>query len=124
MLPILRRRSLTSSPPEALSPTESVTPDVFISYSRRDKVFVQRLNAALVNLNRDTWVDWEDIMPTEKWWQAIESGIESANTFVFIISPDSVASSVCKQEIEHAVLHHKRLVPVVCRDADTGLGDA
>jgi CHASE2 domain-containing sensor protein len=97
-----------------------ITPDVFISYSRKDKEFVQSLYAAFVELQRNTWVDWEDIMPTENWWQAIEKGIESANNFVFILSPDSVASAVCSREVDHAVRHNKRLIPVVYRDVDAG----
>jgi CHASE2 domain-containing sensor protein len=92
--------------------------DVFISYSRRDKEFVQQLHAALLAQNRDTWIDWQDILPTEKWWKAIEAGIEGAEAFVFVISPDSVTSKVCADEIEHAIKHNKRLIPVVRRDTE------
>jgi hypothetical protein len=35
--------------------------EVFISYAREDKDFVQKLHNALAGLNRDTWVDWEGI---------------------------------------------------------------
>jgi hypothetical protein len=52
--------------------------DVFISYSRKDKDFVKALHAALVQQNRETWVDWEDIPLTADWWQEIQSGIETA----------------------------------------------
>ncbi|MBD2072117.1 CHASE2 domain-containing protein [Leptolyngbya sp. FACHB-671] len=90
--------------------------DVFISYSRRDKEFVQQLHAALLAHKRDTWVDWQDILPTEKWWRAIEAGIEGTEAFVFVISPDSATSKVCADEIEHAIKHNKRLIPVVRRD--------
>ncbi|MBD1868472.1 CHASE2 domain-containing protein [Cyanobacteria bacterium FACHB-471] len=90
--------------------------DVFISYSRRDKEFVQQLHAALLGHKRDTWVDWQDILPTEKWWRAIEAGIEGTEAFVFVISPDSATSKVCADEIEHAIKHNKRLIPVVRRD--------
>jgi CHASE2 domain-containing sensor protein len=89
---------------------------IFISYSRKDKLFVQTLHAALQEQMRNTWIDWLDILPTEKWWNAIEAGIEGADTFVFIISPDSCSSKVCTQEIEHALKHNKRLVPIVHRD--------
>lgn len=90
--------------------------DVFISYSRQDKEFVAALHSALSASKRDTWVDWENIPLTADWWQEIEHGIEAANTFVFVISPDSVISKVCNQEIDHAVKHNKRLVPIVRRD--------
>lgn len=90
--------------------------DIFISYSRKDKEFVRKLHEALSKLNRDTWVDWENIPLTADWWKEIEAGIEAANTFVFVISPDSISSQVCTQEIEHAVQCNKRLVPIVRRD--------
>jgi hypothetical protein len=94
--------------------------DIFVSYSRRDSDFVQHLHTTLTESRYDTWVDWEDIPPTAAWWKMIEEGIESAHTCVFVISPDSVASKVCTQEIDHAVRHNKRLIPVVRRDVDNG----
>ncbi len=91
-------------------------PDVFVSYSRKDKDFVRRLHEALTAQNRDTWVDWEDIPPTADWWKEVCAGIEAANAFVFVISPDSVRSPVCRNEIEHAVANNKRLVPILRRE--------
>lgn len=90
--------------------------DVFISYSRRDKEFVVVLQDALKAQNRETWIDWKDIPLTADWWAAIQAGIEATNTFVFVITPDSVVSKVCNQEIDHAVKHNKRLVPIVRRE--------
>lgn len=90
--------------------------DAFISYSRRDKVFVQKLEQALSALGHEIWVDWEDIPPTANWWREIQAGIDAADNFIFIISPDSVNSEVCAQEIEHAVAQHKRFIPVLYRE--------
>jgi WD40 repeat protein len=90
--------------------------NVFISYSRRNKEFVQELHGALEATKREVWVDWENIPVAVDWWQEIQLGIELADTFVFVLSPDSVASKVCSQEIEEALKHNKRLVPVVCQD--------
>lgn len=90
--------------------------NVFISYSRRNKAFVQHLHASLEATGREIWVDWENIPLAVDWWKEIELGIEVADTFLFVLSPDSVQSQVCSQEIEHAVKHNKRLVPVVCED--------
>ena len=90
--------------------------DVFISYSRKDQDFVLSLHKALEERNRDTWIDWKDIPLTAKWKDEILSGIESADAFAFVISPDSVASEVCKLELDHAVKNNKRLVPIWYRD--------
>ncbi|PZV21888.1 MAG: hypothetical protein DCF12_21115, partial [Snowella sp.] len=91
--------------------------DVFISCSRKNSEFVRILHEALENSNRETWVDWEGIAKGTEWWKEIESRIEGADTFVFVISPDSVASKVCQDEINHAVKYNKQILPIVYRDA-------
>jgi hypothetical protein len=95
--------------------------EVFISYSRKDKEFVGRLYEALKRRDREAWVDWEDIRPTEEFMQAIYGAIEGADTFIFVLTPDSVASVVCGREIAHAATHNKHIVPIVAREvnADT-----
>ncbi len=90
--------------------------DVFISYSRKDTDFVRRLHEALATGERDTWVDWEDIPLTAEWWSEIQEGIDSADTFVFILSPDSARSKVCFDEVEYAYQNNKRIVPILRRE--------
>ena len=92
--------------------------DVFISYSRRDIDFVRHLFDQLTARDREPWADWQDIPPTADWLAEIYGGIEAADSFLFVISPDSVASEICTLEIEHAVKHNKRLVPVVWKEAE------
>ena len=93
-------------------------PDVFISYSRADQPFVRRLHAALDTLGLEAWVDWEDIPPTAEWMGEVRAAIEGSDTFIFVISPDSVRSPVCTREIGHATALGKRLVPIVYRPVD------
>ena len=92
--------------------------DIFISYSRKDQAFVRRLDASLKNRGRDTWVDWEGIRPTEEWMRAIYGAIEGADAFVFVLTPDYVASDVCARETARAAAHNKRMVPIVAREVD------
>ena len=92
--------------------------DVFISYSRKNSEFVRILHEALEKSNRETWVDWRGIAKGTEWWKEIEEGIEGADTFVFVISPDSVASTVCQDEINHAVKHNKQILPIVYREPE------
>lgn len=89
---------------------------IFISYSRKDKPVAERICAALAERSRDVWIDWEDIPPTAQWWREISQAIENADAFLFLISPNSVTSRVCKEEIAHAVALRKRLLPLVIRD--------
>jgi hypothetical protein len=92
--------------------------DVFLSYSRADQDFVRRLMEALQAAGRGSWVDWEGIAPTAEWMIGIREAIDVADTFVFVMSPDSLSSRVCGEELEHAVEAHKRIVPLMHREAD------
>jgi WD40 repeat protein len=92
--------------------------DVFISYSRKDKAFVRAIHRALKLCKRDTWVDWQSIPLTADWWQEICKGIQNAHTFVFIVSPSSLASIVCHLEIAQARSLNKRIVPILRQDID------
>ena len=90
--------------------------DIFLSYSRKDKDFVRKLYDALVAKNREVWVDWEDIPFASDWRAEIFAGIDSANNFLFVISPDSAASPVCNEELQHGIANKKRLVPILFRE--------
>lgn len=92
-------------------------PDVFISYSRRDKEFVQNLVSTLEAQNRDVWVDFEDIPFASQWWEEICRGIESSRGFVFVISPDSLESEVAGLEVNYAIQNKKRLIPILYRES-------
>ena len=60
----------------------------------------------------------EGVPPTAEWLQEVYRAIEACDTFVFVLSPDSVASVVCAMEAAHALSTHKRIVPLVCRDVN------
>jgi WD40 repeat protein len=92
--------------------------NVFISYSRQDKTFVERLHAALVAAQRETWVDWQGIPPSAEWLGEVYAAIESADTFIFVLSPDSLTSEICRSEVDHALGFKKRIIPIVCRDIE------
>ena len=91
---------------------------LFISYSRKDRSFAERLVGKLSELQADVWIDWEDIPPSIDWWQEIETGIEESDAFIFLLSPNSITSKVCGEEVAYAVKNGKRLIPIVVRDVD------
>jgi hypothetical protein len=98
---------------------------IFISYSRKDTVFVGRLEAALKVRGFEALVDRDDpvalkdwskgIAPFEDWWKEIQRLIVQADTVVFVISPDSIASSVCNDELAFVGSLNKRLAPILYR---------
>lgn len=87
--------------------------DVFISYSRKNSKFVRKLYDAFKALDKEIWVDFEDIPLTADWWQEIQAGIDAAETFIFVLTPDSARSKICRDEIEHAINANKRIIPIL-----------
>jgi len=88
---------------------------VFISYSRKDQAFADRLEAALKARGFEPLIDRSEIYAFEEWWPRIEALIASADTVVFALSPDSVVSDVTRKELAFAGSLNKRVAPVMCR---------
>lgn len=94
--------------------------DVFISYSRKNTAFARRLIESLNHSGKNSWVDWEGIpLISPNWWREIQQGIESADSFLFITSPDSMASVVCNMELNYAIELGKRIIPLIYQDVAT-----
>jgi WD40 repeat protein len=91
---------------------------VFISYSRKDKPFVQALNDALDRAGVYAWVDWEGIELASDWMETIKDAIQGADAFLFVISPDSLNSKICAQELEFGISLNKKLIPILYREPD------
>ena len=96
------------------------TSSVFISYSRRNKDFAAKLNDSLDNSGVAAWVDWEGIPLSSDWMDEITRAIEGADAFLFIITPDSLASEVCTQELELGLKYNKKLVPILHIEPEKG----
>jgi WD40 repeat protein len=96
--------------------------DAFISYRRlpADTAFVDQLQEALSERGKQVWVDRSKIEPAADWSERIAHGIEAAKAFIFVITPESVASEQCRNELEAATQHHKLIIPVVFRNVDRG----
>ena len=93
--------------------------DIFISYSRIDKPFVQKLHGVLTQQKKEIWVDWEDIPEASNWRAEIQEGIEKSDAIIFVLSPDFLTSMECMMELEISEEFNKRLIPIVYRDPDT-----
>ena len=109
------------APAVDVSPASSRRTRVFVSYSRKDLPFAQLLVSALDERGFEAFLDKTDIAPGEPWQERLAGLIAAADTVVFVISPDSVASTICGWELEESARLSKRLIPVVARripDAD------
>src|SRR5258708_34914801 len=93
--------------------------DAFICHSTKDNLFVEKLERTLEREGRTTWIDRTEVQPSEQWIKAIRSGIESSDNFLFIITPDALGSTNCQDELQHALNHNKRIIPVLVREVAT-----
>lgn len=92
----------------------------FISYAREDAAFVEgELAPELEDRGEAVWIDVEDIRGGAADWRAsVWAGIEGAKAVVFVLSPASLTSTVCAEELEHAEGLNKRIVPALLESVD------
>src|SRR5580704_11765628 len=107
---------MNSKPRDAPGPERKTK--IFISYSRKDAVFTDQLEAALKSRSFETLIDREAIADLEDWRRRVETLIVQADTVVFVVSPDSVASPACVMEVEFAGSLKKRFAPIIWRAVD------
>src|SRR6516225_1280077 len=92
---------------------------VFISYSRKDIEFANRLDATLKERGFEPLIDRTDIYAFEEWWKRVEDLIARADTVVFVLSPDAVRpGSVALREVAFAASLNKRFAPIVFRQVE------
>lgn len=92
--------------------------DIFITYSRRDIQFVERLHYSLKKSGHDAWIDFEDIGVARDWEREIIDAIEKASICLIVLSPDWIASEVCQRELTLIRANKKRIIPIVVREVN------
>jgi hypothetical protein len=85
---------------------------IFISYSRTDSAFVDRLEADLRARDFQTWVDRRRLEGGQDWADSIQRALERCEVMLVILSPDSIASEWVKKELSFAQTAGKRIIPV------------
>jgi len=94
---------------------------IFISYSRKDAAFADRLEEALKARDFHPLIDRSEICAFEDWWKRIQNLIVQADTFISVLSPDYVSSDTCKKEVKFAASRNKRFAPIEYRPVDPKL---
>eukprot|EP00741_Cyanophora_paradoxa_P002766 tig00000630_g2686.t1 len=109
--------------------TKAQQRSAFLSYSRCNKEFAERLVEALRGQSLSCWADWQDIPATADWRAAIRRGIQVSENVIFLLTPvplppsafrpfrqilpEWTASAECRRELAAALEEGKRLVPVL-----------
>src|SRR5438876_11850555 len=103
---------MTNDPAAPSPDNEQRKTKVFISYSRKDLAFADRLEQALKARGLEPMIDRSEILAFEDWWKRIEDLIAQSDTIVFVLSPDALSSDVCNKEVAFAASLNKRFAPI------------
>ncbi len=95
--------------------------DAFFCYAREDAEILKSIRMALMRYCTTSWVDLLEIKKGVRFGEAINEGIEQADVFLFLISPNSVVSKYCLQEINYALKLNKRIIPLYLRETDQSM---
>lgn len=86
---------------------------VFVSYSRQDLSFTERLVEALEARGLDVLIDRRDLPLAVEFQKELLGFIRQADTVVYVVSEASITSRWCEWEVQQVDELHKRLAPVV-----------
>jgi TIR domain len=89
---------------------------VFISYSRADRSFVDRLSQDLRAGGVSTWQDTTDIQAGENWRSAIEESLRQTAVLLYVASANAAQSKWMTVEVEAVVRHGTRVIPLILDD--------
>ncbi len=94
----------------------SASGPVFLSYSRKDREFVDRLARDLKTAGTDVWMDQSGIQAGRAWDDAVQGALDSASRVIVILSEHSVASPNVLDEVASALDSGKTVLPVLYRN--------
>ena len=86
---------------------------IFISYSRKDIEVTNYLATELRKRGVDVFVDYQKLIAGTNFMENIALEIEKSDYFIFLISPNSVASKWVAGEVTWAVENEITIIPVL-----------
>jgi formylglycine-generating enzyme required for sulfatase activity len=95
---------------------DKIMSQVFISYSRVDRDFVDDFVPFLRRVygNDAVWFD-EEIHGGSHWWNLILIEINKASVFIYLLTNESVQSNYCQAECREAIRLQKQILPILAR---------
>lgn len=89
---------------------------IFISYSRSDRLFLDIFLPLIRKVygNNILWYD-DDIHGGADWWSIILNEIGDCELFIYLISNESLESPYCHAELREALRLNKQVLPVLVR---------
>lgn len=100
-----------------VTPQPRQSRQIFISYSRADRLAVDRLCGDLKRHDHLVWVDSAEhgIEAGENWRDELRRQVSHSDALIACLSPDYFRSEFCKAEVAQAVEERKPIFPVKVR---------
>lgn len=93
-------------------------PPIFLSYSREDEVFCNKLVTDLEQAGIDIWMDQRRIKPGQRWDDEIQKAIKQTKIMMVVLSPASCESENVGDEVNYALDQDDVIVPVLLKECD------
>lgn len=85
--------------------------DVFMSYSKNDKLVADAICHHLEHSQIRCWIAPRDIVPGEEWGEGIIAGIDRSRLMVLVFSEHANASPQVRREVERAISKEIPVIP-------------
>lgn len=92
---------------------------IFISHSRADRDFVDKLVRDLIENGIDVWIDRSNTRGGDRWRQHITEGISTSELVIVVLSHKSLYSENIERELSIAANHRKPLIPIRYQAVET-----
>jgi adenylate cyclase len=87
-------------------------PDIFISYSSKDREQAQLLTELLASAGLSVWIDQARIGAATSWSGEISKAITDCKALIVLLSPSSVDSKNVTREVALAFERNKKILPI------------
>lgn len=87
-------------------------PHVFISYSKKDVIYVRQLVEILREQGFDIWIDDRNLRSSVDWWKSIVLSIRSCSAMIIVLTPSSDDSDWVQREITLGFKYKKPIYPL------------
>ncbi len=92
---------------------------VFISYSRKDLAFVERMAEDLKAAGLEAWYDLSGLDGGTRWGREIQNAIRESQIFVVVLSPNSIDSEWVEKEFMYANRLKRKVIPLLLQPCET-----
>ncbi len=103
---------------ESIKNGDNLMTHVFLAHAEEDHDISEQVRHSLMRESFTVWTNKRDIQTGEAFQAAINRGVEEADNVVCLLSPHSLQSAYCLQEIDYALSLNKRLIPLLLQAVD------